>query len=321
MGNPFMVRKRTVGFKVESTPYTVESSLAASNYLRDAYNISYTPEIENAIRKYAAGDYSAFSSIIGKKKFTVSFSMDIKWSGGATTAPIWGDLLEACGFIETIGSSVDYETGSNGCSKPITIEVQERMCDTTSNGLILKGRGMCGNSPIVGANVGETVRFDFEFQGVLHSIEDRVQGSLITPSGADATEPDAMLAATITAYGTAQPINSVNINPNNIVEMYIDPSNNEGYRGAYIVDRDPPSISLDPYMDLLANDNMYSRWSAATTGAFSMTVGSNITISAPKMQVIDAYKSGERGGMSVNAIEGILTRDSGNDELKISNHS
>jgi len=150
-----------------------------------------------------------------------------------------------------------------------------------------------------------------------NSVEDRDNGSIITPSFTDTTDPDAVLSATITAYGVAQPLNSVNINWNNQVELYTDPAQSSGNRGAYVTNREAPSISIDPYLDLIATDPWYTRWAAGTTGAFSMTVGDHLLIDAPAMQCTSAYGSGERGGFASNSIEGILTRNAGNDELRI----
>lgn len=312
---PFMMQKRAVGFKIETTPYTAET-LSAADYDFRAFNISFTPEIEAMARQYATGDYSAFSSIMGKRMCTVSFSVHVNYSGTATTAPEWGKLIKACAFSEEVlAGGVRYLTDSDECSTPATIEVQEEGCGS-QDGMVIVVKGAMGNPTIVLNNIGEPVQIDFEFTGCLFDIKDRANGSLIDPTGFDASEPDAVLSSTLTAFGEAQTVNSVNIAVGNTVELYVDPSEASGYKGAYVVGREP-TITLDPYLEPIATNDHFGRWSAGTTGAFSMTAGSNITISAPAMQITSAYAANDRNGISVNSLEGILTRNAGDDELKI----
>ena len=313
---PFIMSKRTGGFALETTPYTKET-LDATDYDFRAKNVTYSPEIETFVRKYATGDWSSFSSIMGKKKITISFSIDVAWSGTADTPPEWGKLLKACAFDENIfaGTGVNYVTDSSQCSNPATIEIQEEQCGT-SNGVVITARGCMGNASLILDEIGQPMHIDFEFTGVFEGIADRTNASIINPTGFDAVDPDAVLSSTITAFSVAQPINTININLGNQVELYVDPSKVDGYRGAYVVNREP-TIEMDPYLDLLATNDWFSRWSGGTTGALSMTVGDNITISAPAIQAISAYSAGDRNGFSSNSISGILTRNAGDDELKI----
>ncbi len=315
----FMTMKRQIGAKIEATPYTAET-LAAADYNFRAFNVAYTPEIESMARKYATGDYSVFASTMGKRMMTISFSVHPSWSGTATTPPECAKLIKACCMKETVGASnVVYKTDSAYNAVPLTIEVTESGCGIANSDLVLKAKGCTGEMKIVLDSVGTPIRFDFEFKGVLVSVTDRAVGSHITAGAFNATEPDAVLAATITAFSDARAIDSVNISLNNQVQMYIDPSDSSGYRGAYVVSRGDqgPSIQLDPYMELIADRADFARWTAGTTGSFSMTAGSHMTIAAPALQITQAYGSGDRNGISVNSISGHLCRISGNDELTI----
>ena len=312
---PFATQKRSIGLSIETTPYTFET-LDASDYDFRAFNLSYTPEIEALARQYATGDYSPFSSIMGKKQITISFSCHMNYSGTVTTAPEWGKIVRACGFAETVlAGGVRYLPNAGQCSVPVTIEIQEEGCGSQA-AIVIQASGCMGNVSFVLNNIGEPVQMDFEFTGVLHDIVDRASGSIIDPTGFDTQEPDAVLSSTLTIFGEAATVNTVNINMANKVSMFIDPAQSQGYRGAYVVNR-VPTISLDPYLEPLATNNHFGRWSGGTTGAFSMTVGSNITLSAPAMQITSSYGANDRNGISVNSIEGVLTRNAGNDEFKI----
>lgn len=319
---PFIGQKRTLGFKLEavaesgSGAYTPQS-LAQGDYNVKVFNISYTPEIEATARKYASGDYSAFSSIMGKQMMTVSFSAHMAWSGANTTPPEWGKMLKASAYSETVlADGVRYLTDSDECGQPATIEIVEEQCGSGLADLVLRTHGAMGNVSFVLEALGTPVRMDFEFKGVLTSIEDRASGSHITPSFTDTTDPEAVLASTLTVFGEARSVDSVNINSGNQVEMFNDPSTSYGYRGAYVVNRDP-TADLDPYLEGIATSADYSRWRDGTTGAFNMSVGDHITISAPAFQITAAYPAGDRNGFTANSISGILTRSAGDDELKI----
>ena len=313
---PFINAKDTLGFKLEGTAYTKET-LAATDYDVPIYNIAHTPEIENAIRAYSVGDYSKVSAIMGKKMKVVSFSVDMAYSGAAATAPAWGKMLKACSYKETVhgATGVSYVTNADYCSVPATIETQ-KMNDTSSNALLMVASGCMGKVTFNVDNIGAVLRMDFEFSGTLYTIEDRSSGSILTPTGFDATDPDPVIESTLTAFGVAQAINAVTIDGGEVVELFVDPAKDTGYRGAYVVDRSP-TISLDPYLELAATDPWFARWSGGTTGGFAMTVGDNLTLIATAIQAGTAFPSGDRGGFSSNAISGFLTRNAGNDELKI----
>lgn len=315
---PFITQKRTIGGRIEATPY-VRETLTSADYNFRAFNISYTPEIENVARKYASGDYSAFSSVIGKRSMTVSFSVHLAPGSYSdlTTVPEFGKFLRGCAFRqEILAGGVRYVTHSDECGVPLTIEVAEEQCGATNNDLVIAVRGAMGNVNVVLDGVGQPVRLDFEFTGVLDGITDRLAASRIAPTGFPLTEPDAVLASSITAFSENQTIDTMSINVGNQVELYIDPTSPQGYRGAHVVNRDP-TVSLDPYLELVASRGNFGRWTAGTTGSFQASIGSYFTLSAPAFQIVNGYAAGDRQGMSINSIEGILTRFAGDDEFRI----
>jgi hypothetical protein len=84
----FLSALRTLGAKIEGTPYTAET-LTGADYDFRAYNIKYSPDLEEIKRKYATGDFSSFTSVIGKQRCKISFDIDLAWSGTANVAPEW----------------------------------------------------------------------------------------------------------------------------------------------------------------------------------------------------------------------------------------
>jgi len=314
----FILMKRTLGFKIESTPYSGET-LAVGDYNVPAYNINYDPEIAMYARKLARGDFSRDASIAGKRTITISFSVDVAYSGTAATAPSYFKCLQACGMKQTAHGStgVSLAPNSDYSNVPATIEVIEKDDGTTPVQLAIKATGCMGNVRHVMDSVGNPVRMEFEFKGVLNGIADRAYASIISPTAFDSPLPDAVLGSTITLFAETQKCNSVTIDLGNQVEIYTDPSRAQGVDGARIVDRNP-TVEIDPDMDLIANRGLFARHTANTTGALYMTVGSYIKYTAPKTQIAQSYKPGEREGHVTNQLRLELKRDTnGNDELEI----
>lgn len=310
--------KRTLGFKIETTAYSGED-LATADYDVPAYNISYSPEIAMYARKLARGDYSRDTSIAGKRTITISFSVDLAYSGTAATAPTYFKCLRACGMKQTThgATGVSLVPHAEYSNVPATIEVVEKDDGTSPSQVVVKATGCMGNARFVLDDVGTPIRIEFEFKGVLDSITDRAYADIIAPTGFDSQLPDAVLGATITLFSEVQQLNTVTIDLGNVTEIYTDPSRTQGVEGARIVDRNP-FAEIDPDLDLIASRGNYARHTGNTEGQFYMEVGSNITITAPKSQIVQSYSPGDREGHVTNQMRVELKRDTnGNDELEI----
>ncbi len=315
----FVMTKRTMGSKIESTPYTAET-LAAADYKIAAYNVTYSGDIPFKSRKLVRGDFSNDVSVAGKRMLTISCSVDLYHSGTAATPANYFELLRACGLVQTIHGStgVSLVTNADYSNVPLTMEVVEKDEGTSPSQVVIKGRGMMGNAKIALDNVGEPCRIDFEFKGVLVSITDRAYGSILAPTGISTEVPAAVLGASITLFSETQQFNSFTIDLGNDVQVYTDPSKSEGYEGARIVSRNP-TLEIDPDLELIATQGDYARLTGNTTGTFSVYFDedSPLTLSAPAVQLIKAYTPGEREGHVTNPKSLELKRSSGNDEFKI----
>lgn len=316
----FLMPKRTIGFKIESTPYTAET-LSANDYDIAAYNVTYSPEIPMKERRLARGDFSRDISISGKRSITITFSVDFYHSGTNATPPNYFKCLRACGLKQTVhgATGVSLITDSDYTDVPATIEVVEKDEGTSPSQLVFKAKGAMGNAKVVMDNVGEPIRVEFEFKGVLVSVTDRAYGSILAPSGITSQLPEAVLNAGATFFGEGRCVNTITIDLANDVQLYSCSSSTYGYDGAHVVDRNP-TLETDPDLALIATNGDYSRWTNNTTGAFLINMGSasqRLTVSAPAAQLINAYQPGDREGHVVNSESFELKRSSGNDELKI----
>jgi len=313
----FVMPKRTLGFKIEGTPYTAET-LTVHEYNLAAYNVGYSGDIPMKDRKLVRGDFSRDPSIAGKRQITINFSIDLYYSGTLATAPNYFACLRACGLKQTTYGSVGVglTTDAAYSNVPATIEVVEKDEGTSPAQVVIKARGAMGNAKIILDNVGEPQRIDFEFKGVLASITDRAFGAILAPSGISTQVPNAVLAAGISLFTQRQQLNTYTVDLGNDVQNYTDASKSEGYEGARIVDRNP-TLEMDPDLELIATQGDYNRWTGNTTGVFS-SQSNNLRLYAPAAQLVNAYQPGEREGHVTNQKSLELKRGAaGNDEFEI----
>ncbi len=313
----FIIEKRTLGISLEETPYTAQT-LDANDYNIAAYNVSYDGDIPMKGRKLVRGDFSRDPSVPGTREVKFTFSVDWYAQGTAQTPPNYFLALRACALKQTVHGStgVSLVTNADYSNVPVTIEVVEKDEGTTPAQTVIKGRGCMGNAKLILDNVGEPVRIEFEFTGVLSSITDRAYAALISPSGISEVVPDPVLSSGITLFGEGRCINTFTIDLGNDVQNWKCPTYAEGFEGAHVVSRNP-TLSFDPKMVLIATNGDYARWTAGTTGAFLAQVQGSISVSGPAAQIQKAYSPGEREGLVTNQETLEFKRSSGNDELKI----
>ena len=316
----FMEPKRTLGAKLEATPYTAET-LSANDFKFAAYTVTYSGDIPMKARKLVRGDFSKDPSIAGKRMVTFTFLVDLYHSGTPATPPNYYELLRACGMKQTVhgATGVSLVTHADYTNVPMTIEVVEKEEGTTPVQLVIRGRGCMGNPKLTFNNIGEPVAISFEFKGVLAAIEDRAFASILAPSGISTQLPDAVLSAGLTIFGELRCFNTLTIDLGNDIQLHTCSNQTEGYIGAHLADRNP-TVEYDPDLQLIATQGDYARWTANTTGAMSVTIGGvgrDITLSAPAAQIINAYQPGDREGHVTNQESLELKRSSGNDEFEI----
>jgi hypothetical protein len=312
----FLSAKRTIGFATESPAYTA-STLAVTDYNLSAYNINYDPDIAMKARDLARGNFSRDPSISGKRQISISFSVDLCYSGTVGTAPSYYKCLQSCGLKQiSYGTGVELVTDAAYSNVPSTIEVVEKDEGVSPVQVVVKAHGCMGNAKIILDNIGEPVRIDFDFKGVLNGITDRAFATILTPTGFDTPNPDAMLGITTTIYSEAFKFNKITIDLGNDVQVWTDPSKAQGLEGARIVDRNP-SLDIDPDMSLIATNAHYTRHINNTTGALALTTN-RFVISAPAAQIIQSYKPGDREGHVVNQMRFELKGTGvGNNDLSI----
>ena len=299
----FIKDKRTMGVKIESTPYT-EETLASTDYnIRWVDNsIEYDPEIAMYARKIARGHMSWDPSIAGQRELKASGKFELyAVAGDLDRPPAYGKLLRISGCQQTIyaGTGVGYVLHGDYTRVPASIEIQERDEGGSPSCLVVNGRGAMGNVKLTLDSVGQPMYGTIDIRSVLTNISDRAYGSIITPSIVDTDLPDAVLSATISMFSETQKISKTTIDFANDVQLFSDPAKPEGWEGAHIVGRNP-TFELDPDLELIASRGDFARWTGNSTGAAVITLGDDLRMDMPAVQYIKAYNPQEREGHITN---------------------
>ena len=315
-----MENKVTMGFKIETTPYTAET-LAASDYNQRIYDVKVSPDIESYARKLARGDYSRDVSIAGKRKCSVSCSVDLYPGATAATVPQYFAMIRACGWKQTAFSTtgVSLVPHADYNRVPGTIEVAFPEEGTTPRQLIIKMRGAMGKLKIESSQIGQPIKLSFEFTGVLDGITTRLNAAILTPTAWDTALPPAVLAATFSFFGTWQFPSKFSIEGGEEVQLFNDISKAAGYEGARVTDRNVTG-DCDPDMVVTSDIDYHTLQVNNSTGALSVTIGGSVPIilSAPAAQIVNANKPEAREGHLANAIKMEFKRGTyGNDEFEI----
>lgn len=314
-----MENKASLGFKIETTPYTAET-LATANYNQRAYNVKISPDVETYGRKLVRGNFSRDTSIAGRRKATVSFDIDLYPGTTAATAPAWGIVLQACGWKQTAFTTtgISWTPHADYNRVPATIEYVIPEEGTTPNQIVFKVSGAMGKVTFAAEQIGQPLKMSFEFTGVLDSVSTRTFANLIPVTVFDSSLPPALLAATFSFFATIQYPSKFSIDGGETVELFSALNRAQGYEGARVVDRNM-SGDADPDMVTTTDLDLFTPMINNTTGALSVTIGGapQLVLSAPAAQIVKAYDPQPSEGHIRNAIKIEYKRSSGNDEFEV----
>lgn len=312
----FNKERRTLGLKLETVPYTLESSLTSSDYNLRVDNIEYDPNVQVTARKLARGDLSLDQVVIGKQSVKVKFRAEIyPW---VTAAPAWGKVLKICGFSESVstGNGVTYQVSSLATNVPATLEIPEMDEGTSPSFIVVSIGGLMGTVSI-DLKAGVPAYINFDGDGVLRGFTERSYANRVSPSITDAAACPAFLGGVVIYNSKEQILDTFKLTLANKVELYTSPSVAQGFLGAHISGRDP-SADIDPDLQPLSVENYWTSFTAAQNAAqLTANIGTQILIKAPKAQIVQAMKTGEREGHLTNTVKLRLCRNAGDDELKI----
>jgi len=298
-----MNSKKPVGAKIESERYTAET-LKAADYDIAVFEATYSIDTESTERNISLGNFSKVTDIVGKEDSTITMKVAIAPSAtNLGTAPTWAKLLKACQFKDTVYTGTGYklETDSTVCDTlTIGMAVTEECADPGEEFVTFKG---CHGKVKFTGVVGNAVIAEFEFKGSFVGQDYREEA--ISMANIEVVSPDIIKGSgsSLTAGGyTLNDANSIEINIENTIGMEIDMSEDSGYVGSHIIDRNV-SVVIDPYFKSNSERDWYTKKITPNGNLYPMIFRtSNFLYYLPSLQTKNCLQLGERDGMVTDTI-------------------
>ncbi len=299
--NQLLLAKVETTYDVDAAPsVSVDSLLAIDPKIKEI--------ISTVDRPAGVASLSKVPSVAGSKYAEITFSMELKGSGVAGTAPRVGALLRACGFGQTIVSntSVTYLPVSS-LFESVTIWLY-------IDGRVHKVTGCRGDFKL-NCTAGKMPMIEFTLKG---RYADPTLLALSSPT-LESTLPQVCKNCNF-AYNNliTLVVKTLELEMKNKVDMRDSLSDPNAIAGFEITDRSP-MLTIDPEATLQTSYNF--RADAYTNQrAISMTIGATggniVTLSLPKFNPYwPSYEA--RGEILVEKLSGEATQNAGNDEVSI----
>ena len=306
--------RRVIVAKIETTEGVAETLAAADGGIL-AINPTVDENPETIKRDgIVSASMSQFSDLTGKKPAKLTFSVEIKGAGAAYSAsvkPALSPYLRACGFAETITTTVGLEKASY---QPASTGLPSLTMACYEDGMIKKLIG-CRGKVKFSAQSGGIVKADFEFMGVRDSV---IDGSLLAPTY-ESTIPPVLLNTPVTLDSYTPKIQGFGIDVNNPISVMEDITKAQGLYAAVITGTREVTGTLDPEMALVAAYDFHGKRDSKS--AIALTIGkignvqyNRFKFTAPKM-TINAVNDGERNGVAVAELTVKYGRNAGDDEI------
>lgn len=283
---PLLYKKRVLAAKAETTIGTPES-LTASEGAFNAYNVVAQASIPVETRE-AQGSMGQLSAVPGIRTGTISFRTDVAYNG--TDVPGWATVLfPLCGVVNASGTFTPRSEAPGSNVKTGTIGVFE-------DGLLKSIAGAVGTFTIV-YPAGRMAYIDWVFTGVWQAPTDT---ALIEPTY-PTVAPLRAASITTTWNSVSMCWEQLTLTMNNEVQPRECSTAAAGVSSFLIIDR-KPVVSGNPESVLVATQDRFGAWLLGTENALSVAIGSAMTLSAPKAQIVN-IQEGNRKGVQIDEIE------------------
>lgn len=305
---PLLAKRHILAAAVEATVGTAETLDATdADYL--VRNLEVDVEADEAEREYQ-GTASPNANAIGARMVTFTFEIECHGKGSAGV-PDWASVfLTGCGMYDdsnTMKFATAAPAAAGNVGRTLTIAAYQ-------DGRRIIAAGCMGNCVFV-AESGRPLVARFTFMGKLSAIADV---ALLSPTPPTVTPPN---CSNLTwSWNSQSPsVAAIEIDFQN--EVYLRPDFGSGagasnYAAACITTR-RPVITFSAEAVLIATHDVWNNWLSATTGAFSLAVGTaqyNImTLAAPAAQTIQP-SSTTRDGLQADDITLLCTRSAADDD-------
>lgn len=281
-------RRRVLLAKVESTygvdavPTGADNAILIEdlNWSMDRLRLVERPAIRSSI--------GTLQQLYGGSLQAASFTVEVKGSGTAGTAPEIGVLLRGCAMAENIvaSTSVTYLPAS-ASQASLTLYIYE-------DGTLTKLLGARGTVDFTGATGGRLMA-NFSFTGHFTGPADT---ALATPTY-DSAVPAVLIGGSFSIGSFAAVIESMNFSLGNELGVPPDINAADGYAEVHVIGRDVNG-SINPEQPLVATAAFLADLKSGTTRAFDSgtfgAVGNQFRVQMPSVYYRD-ISPGEREGV------------------------
>ena len=302
--------KQVLLIKEEATEGVDPTPSAAANSI--PYFETIVPEVDGQEidRGNPLDSLSSVKGLMGSISTKLGFKSAFYGGGAVDTPSRIGDVLEMCGFLETINAatSVVYTPASENLKTATIYQYFD--------GLLYKALG-CVGALKVGGKVGEPIFFEAAAQGLY---QDDADSALVVPQyGSNFNTPPQMKGVTFTldSIGTFI-LHEFNIDMGQEIIPRPDAKEANGLAG-FMLGKRKPSGNIIIELESKATYDFMAKMEAATKLAANITTAAvagntlaidfNCTIGVPKIE--------NAGGLAILNIPVKLCRsaDAGNDEI------
>lgn len=296
-----------VAVKIETTEGTKIAQTAADVILTGPPK--FTPAQEQTERNATSATMSPFATIPGSRQATISFPIELMGAAAAGTAPHYSAALRACGVSETIvgATSVTY--------KPLTNDVTPATVSIYEDGKIKRIWGARG-SAVINADSGKPATAELIFTG---ADWEEVDGALLTGVTYPTILPPVFMGITFTIDTYAAVIKALGLDLGNEIALRPSAAAASGFLSAIITGR-KPMLTFDPEEVLAATKDFFAAWRSgsllAMSAAWGSVAGNRLALTGPKVQY-QKIDSAEREKISTLGIQGLCTRNAGDDEWQL----
>lgn len=300
--NQLLLAKIETIYDTDSAPSAASDSMLAID--------PKIKEIVDPVRRPAqVGSLSRLGSVAGSKYAEISFSMELKGSGTAGTAPRIGALLRACGMGNVVVSATSntYSPESAGFeSVTIWLYIDGRVHKVTG----------CRGDWKIKCEAGQMAMAEFTFKG---RYADPALLALATPT-LETTTPQVCKSCLFTYNSrTSLVVKNAELEINNTVAMRPSLNDANAIAGFEITDRDP-FLTINPECTIETSYNFrgdaLNQNLRAVSWVVGATAGNIITFTVPQWNPYwPEYE--DRDEILVEKIKGEAVLTSGDDDLNI----
>lgn len=246
----------------------------------------------------------------------ISFPVEVRGSGAATTPPRLAALLRAANLTESIGGAyVDYDPNSSADGESCTIWFYQ-------DGILWKVLGCMAESVKLSAKANDIATLEFSMVGLWGGKASITDVAFPAPTfEATSIKPPIFKSATFTVHTYAGVISSLEMTIKNKIAKRLSANSANGILRYSVVGREVEG-SIDPELVALASFNPFDLWEDGDAGTIVATIGSaagNQFVITLSNTVLTPPKLGGREGMATYALAFTAhpTLAAGNGEVKI----